>query len=67
VPVSDFVLNYLPSHISAPNQGIFMKFNGYVGNEFPQGMEWSKTRFLRKSYLADGGHVPLIQHTGGQF
>jgi len=29
-------------HISAPNQDIFTKFGGCVGNEFPQGVEWSK-------------------------
>jgi len=29
-------------HISAHNQDIFMKFSGYVGNKFPQGVEWSK-------------------------
>jgi len=26
----------------APDQDIFMKFGGFVGNEHPQGVEWSK-------------------------
>jgi len=29
-------------HISAPDQDIFTKFGGYVGNKLPQGVEWSK-------------------------
>jgi len=29
-------------HISAPNQDIFTKFGGYVDDELPQGVKWSK-------------------------
>jgi len=32
----------LCGHISAPDQDIFTKLGGYVGNELPQGVEWSK-------------------------
>jgi len=40
-PKGPFRISFL-GHISAPNKNIFTKFGGYVGNELPQGVKWSK-------------------------
>jgi len=53
-------------HISAPDQNIFMKFGGYVDNGLPSCVEWFKYDLFENKF-ADGGHVPHIQRTGGQF
>jgi len=44
-PEGLFRISFL-EHISAPDQDIFTKFGGYVGNELPGCMEWSKYDFF---------------------
>jgi len=41
-------------NISAPGQDIFTKFGGYIGNELPQGVEWSKHVFFKIQFGRQG-------------
>jgi len=40
LPEGPFRISF-SGHISAPDKDILTKFGEYVGNELPQGVEWS--------------------------